>query len=317
MFLCHAAIYSGYDGWLARTAGFGVDLFFTLSALLISELLLREETRRGRINVRSFWIRRILRIWPLYFSFLAVALALSPAFRIPLYQLVACVLFVGNFAFVFSAKVSSLIGSLWSVPIEEQFYLTWPLLAQRLTRSGVGRFALGLWLFSAISRALVVHFNGRPLLIDWGTMCRLDPIAAGLLLSATGIRAWRGIRLAVAGTSLCLILVAGLWHFAFQMAAANVLCWPLVAIGCAGLLVASMGAGSWMHKAWLIYLGRISYGLYVFHLPGLMAARIVAPGFTIPLGSVFTVATAAISYQYLESPFLRLKKRFQYVPSQP
>ena len=121
-----------------------------------SELLLREKTRRGTIDVRSSWTRRGLRIWPLYFAFLVVAFAARSQFHIPLRQFVACLLFVGNFGFVLSAvPPSNLIGSLWSVSVEEQFYLTWPFFVRRLARPGIAKVACALTVISIAARAAV------------------------------------------------------------------------------------------------------------------------------------------------------------------
>ena len=124
VFLCHVAVRDGRFTWEARTGMLGVDLFFALSAFLISELLLREKDRNGTLDVRAFWIRRILRIWPLYFTMLAVAFILRAPLRESLLTLIGFALFAGNFAALF-ATPSPLIGALWSLSIEEQFYLPW------------------------------------------------------------------------------------------------------------------------------------------------------------------------------------------------
>lgn len=130
---------------------FGVDLFFTLSAYLITELLMRERQRCGAIDVRSFYIRRALRIWPLYFGALLVASAGS--FLLPqLAGVRVCLpwffLFAGNFASVGALPLA--VAALWSISVEEQFYGLWPLALSRLTRRGAIRTAIALWALSLL-----------------------------------------------------------------------------------------------------------------------------------------------------------------------
>ena len=109
------------------TGALGVDLFFCLSAYLITMLLLIEWESRGGVSVRRFYIRRILRIWPLYFGFLALAIAL-PALGLrqePLgVQTLPFLLFVGNWSSAFLGAPNNVAGPLWSVSLEEQFYIT-------------------------------------------------------------------------------------------------------------------------------------------------------------------------------------------------
>src|SRR5215469_2773011 len=111
---------------LWRAGEFGVDLFFTLSAFLITELLTREKFQFGRIDVRSFYVRRILRIWPLYFGFLGVlflSLAILPGAHVPWRALPGFAVFLGNFVMYRGVFVPLSLGILWSVSLEEQFYL--------------------------------------------------------------------------------------------------------------------------------------------------------------------------------------------------
>ncbi|MFZ1156240.1 MAG: acyltransferase [Candidatus Sulfotelmatobacter sp.] len=111
----------------AASAGrFGVDLFFLLSAYLITELLLRELEQFGKVDLGSFYLRRILRIWPLYFFGILIAVLLplvDPGEYFPLKYGVAFVLMSGNWLITFGLPAQSLMMSLWSVSFEEQFAL--------------------------------------------------------------------------------------------------------------------------------------------------------------------------------------------------
>jgi peptidoglycan/LPS O-acetylase OafA/YrhL len=124
---------------VAKSGASGVDLFFTLSAFLITVLLLRERRQTGGISLRLFYIRRILRIWPLYFFVLAVSVVLAhtiPGQSLPWYYAVPYLLFVGNWINVAFGHLLSVCAPLWTVSIEEQFYLVWPVLMKMWGRRG-------------------------------------------------------------------------------------------------------------------------------------------------------------------------------------
>ena len=111
---------------------FGVDLFFCLSSFLITMLLLREHDLRGGIDIRAFWMRRILRIWPLYYFFLFLSATVIPFWlqggQLFRWRLFHYWFFVGNWDAVHHGYLHSPAGPLWSVSIEGQFYMLWPLL---------------------------------------------------------------------------------------------------------------------------------------------------------------------------------------------
>jgi peptidoglycan/LPS O-acetylase OafA/YrhL len=101
---------------------FGVTLFFLLSAYLITSLLLREKTVKGSVDLRNFYVRRILRIWPLYFFALFAAVLWPWAGRLPVPYFAAFVLLAGNWMIILAGTPASWASVLWSVSIEEQFY---------------------------------------------------------------------------------------------------------------------------------------------------------------------------------------------------
>ncbi len=111
----------------ANSFMWGVDLFFVLSSYLITELLLREKERFGRVNVGAFCCRRALRIWPLYFVYLGAAygfLRVIPLVSIPRIYFILCASVVGNFAFYAAHQAPSLIiGPLWRLSVEEPVLL--------------------------------------------------------------------------------------------------------------------------------------------------------------------------------------------------
>lgn len=324
--------------WLltAKGAGaYGVDLFFTLSAYLITELLVREHLSRGRINVWAFYARRALRIWPLYFTALAAAVLLAP--RVlpaeefgPVY-VVSFALFAGNWACAWWGLPFSVANPLWSVSIEEQFYLAWPLL---LLCCGVGRIrhlALAMLAVACGARIILAATGTEHPGVWCNTFARLDPIACGALL-AVGLRGGApalgaAARLALCGGGLAVWLLVT--KYLQQDGPTSLVTYPAVAAGSLMLLVAALRPEAPLLRraplSCLVYLGRISYGLYVFHLFALafMAQQLTLPLVGVPLNFeqrvacafVLTVLLAAASYRWLEGPFLRLKGRFSYAPA--
>ncbi len=320
---------------IGATGAFGVSLFFVLSAYLITELLLREKELVGSLDVRSFYVRRILRIWPLYFFFLALAVALQwvvPGQHMGWRAGLAFSALAGNWYIVFIGFPSSVIFPLWSVSIEEQFYLTWPLIVRRVSQATMVAIAVGLLGIATAARLyLGAHhrFEGE---IWCNTLVQLDPIAGGILVAVLlrgavpqleKLARWA---MMVAGVA-CLAIAA--LYFGIKndplTTTRIVLGYPTVALGGVLLLLAQLRDGAKPAKA-LVYLGRISYGLYVFHVLGLTISDRIVTDQTASLARyalrvfvalALTVTMAAISYRWLETPFLKLKQRFTYVLSRP
>jgi peptidoglycan/LPS O-acetylase OafA/YrhL len=121
-------------------------LFFVLSSYLITELLLREREETGRVHFQAFFMRRILRIWPLYFAALGMAFVTGliwPEFRVKPGCLVAYLLLLGNWYNVLREPMMSPWQPLWSITLEEQFYLLWPFLASKRR--------VYIWIFSLVT----------------------------------------------------------------------------------------------------------------------------------------------------------------------
>lgn len=353
VFIFHAfpRVASFYDAnqiprWMSEilipvfTAGaYGVDLFFALSAYLITGLLLRERATTGTLDLHSFYVRRILRIWPLYLSFVAFAAMVSllpQAERLGLHlgwrYLAGYSLLAGNWVYAVYGLPVGFTIPLWTVSIEEQFYLTWPLAMRRTSAKSMAALALAVLVGANVVRAWLAASGASLESIEYNTFTRLDPIALGILLALVGDRLprwspWQRVVL-VAGGLLSWIAAAAFngWHDpqrpeTWRLALTH----PVIAIGSVAILIAVIGAQhSRMRNSTLIYLGKISYGLYVVHEFGrFCAARFIHPSAPLgvlaqsAVGLAFTVTIAAASYRWLESPFLRLKERFAHVRSRP
>lgn len=334
VFITHAfpsdAGLQGLPSWISKPieglregGNYGVDVFFMLSSYLITEILLREHRRTGAISVRAFWARRILRIWPLYYAFLALAIWVIPHLfeqTFPNFHILAYATFWGNFAVIMRPEgITTVAGILWSVSIEEQFYLLWPLVL-RYFLPRLKLICVALILVSTVLRAWLVYTGVDSIWSLWGnTFTRFEPIAIGALI-AIGLDGRTPVlenrtRLVGLLAGLLLIVVLGAWIPHEGITA--LIAYPLAAFAAALMLMSTLGMPGQISRS-LVYLGRISYGLYVFHIFAIYFVRhyiqidrtfIEWPTEFITAFAL-TVLLASISYRWYEMPFLRLKGRF-------
>lgn len=314
---------------------FGVDLFFLLSSFLITELLLREKTSYGRIHLKAFYIRRILRIWPLYFFAIAIGVLLAqidPQQHFSARYVAAFVFLLGNWLTTLAGFPGSVMNPLWSVSLEEQFYLAWPAVLSHLRPRKVLLVSAGMLVVAQIARLAFLNYARHPeVALATNTLVRLDPLAVGaataILLHGRKIQkaAFRPFllrRFACAAAGAILWVTAG--HFYAMTRVFMVLGFPAIAAGAWLIFISILECG--LAPLWLRYLGKISYGLYVFHSLCLYLAARLLGGYPRTLwqfvvfwclGLALTIGLAALSYKFLESPFLRLKERFAYITSRP
>jgi peptidoglycan/LPS O-acetylase OafA/YrhL len=323
------------------TAGtFGVDLFFVLSSYLITELLLRERVVHGFLDVKSFYIRRILRIWPLYFLYLIFAYAITfvvPSEGLTWKHLLGYVFFAGNWVY-FLMPVTTVAGPLWSVSLEEQFYLIWPWVIRRSTPKRLACSALGLFVMAALVTLAMGIWQPD---FDWvskNSFTRVDGIATGALLAVIlhgrTPQLGEGARIALLVVSIAVLLwiARNFGLFSLPVPLLHLVTgWPLAALACGAIVFSVLGStGRWssiLRSAPVIYLGRISYGLYVYHELLLKIADSIFPLHTSSppqmiaywaFGLITTLPVAAASYRWIELPFLRLKRqRYTVVQSRP
>jgi peptidoglycan/LPS O-acetylase OafA/YrhL len=318
----------------AKQAGaYGVDLFFVLSAYLITELLLREHAQRGSFSISAFYARRALRIWPLYFTFLALTVFVVPA-MLPQDQfgtiyIISFALFAGNWVCATNGLPVSVASPLWSVSVEEQFYLAWPPLLRLIGIARIKHLAIAMLLVAISTRVVLAATDVTHPAVWCNTIARLDSIALGAILAvALGGRAPQlkiATRLVLAGAAVATLLLVA--TYLRQAGPSSVITYTATALAGVMLLLSVLQANaSFLRRpvfSWLVYLGRISYGLYVFHLLALaLVPQIVIGYFGIPLNFelrvllsfVLTVVFASASYTWLEQPFLRLKERFTRIP---
>jgi peptidoglycan/LPS O-acetylase OafA/YrhL len=320
-------------GAAAKSGAAGVDLFFALSAFLITSILLRERQETGGISLRRFYLRRILRIWPLYFLLVALGVLLSHTMAhqsLPWYYVAGYLLFVGNWVHAVFGRPESVCSPLWTVSIEEQFYLIWPVLMKLLGRRGMIVAGMVTFLVATLSRIGFMLSGRSGGFIYYGSTSRCDALALGILLALFVDRLPRLTRVA-----RWLLLAGGLTGWIASSAWLNEQPGPVDLRMVVGRLVVSISAGAillagldsrsrLLRGGWVVRLGKISYGLYLLHLTAiLIMIRLLQPiwGWQLlaakALGFVMTVILAWASYRWIESPFLRLKDRFATVLSRP
>jgi peptidoglycan/LPS O-acetylase OafA/YrhL len=320
-------------GAISKSGAAGVDLFFALSAFLITSILLREQQETGGISLRNFYLRRILRIWPLYFLVVALGVVLAHTVAgqsLPWYYVAGYLLFAGNWLHAVFGRPESVCSPLWTVSIEEQFYLLWPLLMKLLQRRGMIVAAIVTFMLATVSRLGFMFAGWSGGFIYYGSICRCDSLALGILLALFADRLprlTRGLRWLLLGTGVAGWIASSAWL--------NEQPGPVDIRMVLGRLIVSLSAGAILYAclhshsrlvrgAWVVQLGKISYGLYVLHLTGiLLTLKLFHPvwGWQLlavkALGFGMTVILALASYRWVESPFLRIKDRFATVLSRP
>ena len=321
----------------------GVDLFFVLSGYLITSLLLSEWAGSGTIDLKTFWIRRARRLFPALLALLPLVALFSYFFMPPAEHArvrgdgIATLLYVANWHSVYSGRSywdmfrsPSPLEHTWSLAIEEQFYIFWPLLAYFVLRLFKGsRFAmlglsLGLALLSSFAMVWIGSLPSGTARAYMGTDTRGASILLGAAL-ASAIALWgttqqtRKIRLLDAFGFISTILLGFAWvrlegqdprlyrggFFLTEL-------FVLVLIACAAHGDKSLVSRLFSIKP-LAYVGQWSYGLYLYHWPAFVLLSADRTGLSGPLLTALrffaTFAIALVSYRFLEQP---IRKRGLY-----
>jgi peptidoglycan/LPS O-acetylase OafA/YrhL len=327
---------------------FGVPLFFFLSAFLITELLIKEKAQYGQISIRSFYIRRILRIWPLYFAFFFGMVLISQFTdlfgHISGNTQLAFSLFAGNWHITFNGWLRAYpINPLWSISVEEQLYIILPLVIYYTSAKGLKIFS---WLALLAAYAAIFYYAQRPtekFSGEWtNSFVQFQFFSAGILISVY-LKGWQPqwgaftrIILFVSGLACWLIasivceVHADAPHTSTILQA--ITGWLLILTGVVLFFFALYGASVKHFPNFLLYLGKISFGMYIFHITffwiiyrifkvellefsDMIGLKEWSNDVGFVIAFIATVLTANLSYNYFEKPFLKLKKKFTLVQS--
>jgi peptidoglycan/LPS O-acetylase OafA/YrhL len=304
---------------LAHLGAQGVTLFFAISGFLITTLLLRERDRRGRIDFKAFYMRRSLRIFPLYYGVLLLYVvlvglieknsAVGQAFfnNLPYFLTYTSNLFVplddGRVIFYFA----------WSLAAEEQFYVLWPAALHLAGKLGRAAGVLVVILLAGVAGQLMGHrfLSAVPLAIVMGALWALalhSPQAFQAVARALG---WRGAPVVLAVLLAAALVVASTPHFVIHL-----LCAALVA---ACVIREDHALKHVLSNPVVAYVGAISYGMYMLHMLCKNAAVKLLGVLTLSssglevfaLTLVITTLLAGVSFKYYEAFFLKLKTRHE------
>jgi peptidoglycan/LPS O-acetylase OafA/YrhL len=321
----------------SQTGWMGVDLFFVLSGFLITGILY--DTKGSKHYFRQFYARRVLRIFPLYYAVLALFLIVLPSLHI--FDSVTRELrsdAVWYWTYLYNMKVaatgfrpSGAFGHFWSLAVEEQFYLVWPIVVLWLGRRHL-LLACAVAVVAALACRLALSFTGYVVLPNVWMPARMDALAVGAFVAVmarqpnglAALRRWAGPVAVAAALPLAIMLR---YHVAVDTLAHTLLA---LFFGASLVLTLNARAGGplarTMASPFLRFFGRYSYALYVFHplllwfkpafslafVPTVFGSLLPAYLLWLALSIGATVAVALVSWHLLEKQFLKMKKYFPY-----
>ncbi|AMS39315.1 MULTISPECIES: acyltransferase family protein [Aminobacter] len=311
--LFHCRFPPGFGGFI------GVDVFFVLSGYLITSLLRAEVAATGRIDLLRFYLWRALRLCPALMLMLAAYALVAPALfpEDSMFRDVALAgLYLTDYSFAFWDWPDKLSHT-WSLAVEQRYYLIWPLVVIATCRLSPHSVA---WIFAALFVAASAWRICE--VLAWGSWqevyYRFDTRLSGLIMgSLVAILPWRPGPHAALVLSRFSMIVLGLAFLLLHWELLNALTWPAVLIDlAAGALVMSLVSGhqtpigTALSARALVYLGSISYGIYLWHYPIVRAVR----ENTDPVSGTFVVVVlsigaATLSYRFVEKPLLARRSR--------
>lgn len=338
------------SNWSEKISAFtweGVDLFFVLSGFLITGILY--DSLDTEHFFRNFYVRRALRIFPVFYALLILLLILTPLLHLQYsWTLFTFFLYIGNLLmpFLWPAHNPTVmwthwngtlieagnIGHFWSLCIEEQFYLLWPSVVWFVRdRKRLMQICFIGSIVTLLGRFILRQYFNRMLLVSWSTYTRCDTLLIGAWLALwlreqpLSLQTLRRLSLYFFWVPVIIIL-AVMSRFShtytdYLVFDNRFMCtfgYTLIALASAALILRSLDESSFLSRVlrnrFLSALGVISYGFYLIHmLPeagfGLLARTYPQLRIYIPIiAFLFAFALAKLSFRYLETPFLRLKR---------
>ncbi|QDT73326.1 O-acetyltransferase OatA [Lacipirellula limnantheis] len=309
---------SDLEYWLGNYSNLGVLVFFVISGYLITTLLIQEQANTGRISLRLFYARRAIRIFPAYYAFLAVVVAASALEWIQLHRfdLITAATYTVNYY----ADRSWYVGHLWSLAVEEQFYLLWPLTLKLL---GIRR---GMWVAAAMFVASPITVGAMRVLIksDLRDLPIFPAVAGGLAVGCllAGFRPWLWTQrwylwLLDSYLMLTLPAVIILLNRTRSSTVGAVFGEPIIYV-CIALTMDSCirnygnAIGRALNSRPLVMIGVLSYSIYLWQQLFLNRYS-SSPWAEFPVNIFAAMAVACVSYFAFEQPLMKLRTRFKAV----
>ncbi|HEX4769184.1 MAG TPA: acyltransferase [Bryobacteraceae bacterium] len=295
-------------GWV------GVDVFFLLSGFLITAILLR--AKPGLQALKDFYVKRALRIWPLYYVLLGLMCLEILVYR-KSYPVGLSVIFLQNF--LPSWPALGTFNQTWSLCVEEHFYLLWPLAVFFLPRRILPGVLVAVLCLSPVLRWYAIDHGIAPKLLYTASPFRFDSIALGSLIAFFTTKGTLSLNMMRRVGPAAAILGASLvtWIFLHQdeWGQLSVFVYSWLALASGGILLIALAfrngaVGAFLRWSPLRYIGKISYGLYMLHpfVFGYIALKMKgSAGLAVALLISFVAAMS--SWHFMETPILRLKNR--------
>ncbi|HEV8082493.1 MAG TPA: acyltransferase [Chitinophagaceae bacterium] len=328
--------------FLFRNGNLGVNIFFVLSGFLITFLLIKEKEFKNTISLKNFYVRRILRIWPLFYLCVFLGFAVFPFFKyrtipspVELSNFWSYIFFSGNFNFIkiWPAPPDALnLIVLWSVAVEEQFYLTWPIILKYFSKEIYPYIFIIIILITLIFRSFftsnypVLHFHTLSVIGDMA----LGGLAAYGSSSSTRfynfiVNMKQGFIIAVYSFTIIIILFKNyIFSYSLPVIFERVVLGSLFAFIITEQNFARRSFFKFSRYKIISSLGIYTYGLYCLHFFGILIVEKVVDKFQIPVNTLFasiisvvaalliTIFLSYFSYHLFEKWFLRLKDRFAF-----
>ena len=301
---------------------FGVTGFFVLSAYLLSSILLKEK-ELGGIKKSNFYMRRVLRIYPLYFASILTIFIINKMSSQPLdLHLINYVTFTANYA-SYGWQESSPLLHFWSICVEEQFYLLLPWLLL-LSKRRLNILLSTLIPISMVSKFFLSDLLPYPAVWNFSTS-HLDSFALGILIALNlnsaiiHVKKVRKLKfILIFSTLLFALICASSFQLVYTSNLSSITYLFAAVIFSLLLVVASFEKWDFRGKNIFIYIGQRSFGLYVFHWPVLHYTKVVSQTELLNIESAvvvlaITLFLSELSFRYLESPFMKARVKFQTV----